>query len=385
MRRVACAAIALLSLTWADAVMARPLDCPLRDKPFSLNTPLIDVLLAPAATQAVDAAALKFLKRLPIFFKSTQAPTFAAIISLEEAGFFARASADELSAIGLALRQVAVTPEIKAARCARYDDERPVFAKGKGLPRLLLFEKITGFKDTPSVDAAHMAFLSMAQRRGWEIATRRGWEIATTDKGGAINSATLKQFDAIIWNNVSGDVLTLKQRRALQHYIKNGGGFVAVHGSAGDPHYFWDWYADELIGARFTGHPAAPQFQEGRLKVDDGQSAIVRGLPPEFVLRDEWYSFAKSPRQSGAHVLLTLDETSYKPIGMGRDIRMGADHPIAWTRCVGDGRSFYAAPGHLPEIYAEPHYVLLLEQAVLWAIGQGETSCKNGAEAKLKR
>lgn len=376
-RRAKSLAFAVAAALWSGAAAAKPLDCPLRDARFSIKTPFIDVLLAPAAKAAVEKTAPNFLPRLPAMFKVAQAPSFSAILSVEGAGFFARLSAEDLGKVDAALSDVAVTADDKKARCARYDDVRPIFEIGTRRPRVLLFEKINGFKDTPSVEAAHKAFSNIAQKNGWAL--------AATDKGGAINAATLKQFDAIIWNNVSGDVLTLKQRRALQEYIKAGGGFVAVHGSAGDPYYFWDWYADELIGARFIGHPIAPQFQEARLRVDDGKSALVRGLPAEFLLKDEWYSFQNSPRKTGAHILLTLDEASYKPIGMGRDIHMGEDHPIAWTRCIGDGRSFYSALGHRPEIYVEPIYETLLERAVSWAAGAGETQCRAGAEIPVAR
>jgi len=44
-------------------------------------------------------------------------------------------------------------------------------------------------------------------------------------------------------------------------------------------------------------------------------------------------------------VIATLDESSYKP-GVSpfvKDLHMGADHPVAWTRCVLNGRSFYSA------------------------------------------
>ena len=94
------------------------------------------------------------------------------------------------------------------ARCARYDNDRPALdlPKGKGV-RVLVFEKINGFKDEPSVNAAHAALEAMAARKGWAI--------AFTDKGGAFTPATLRRFDTVVWNNISGDVLTLSQRRAM--------------------------------------------------------------------------------------------------------------------------------------------------------------------------
>ncbi|MET0589261.1 MAG: ThuA domain-containing protein [Novosphingobium sp.] len=281
-------------------------------------------------------------------------------MSLKEASAFTGLKPDQVPALDAELRALPITEADKIARCARYDNDKPVFDLPKGKPRLLLFEKINGFKDEPSVNAAHAALLSMAERKGWAI--------ASTDKGGAINPNTLKQFDAVIWNNISGDVLTLSQRRALQDYLERGGGFVAVHGAAGDPAYFWDWYADTLIGARFAGHPMNPQFQDARIAVEDTSSPLAKSLPAEWTMNDEWYSFKTNPRAAGATVILTLDEATYKPDGMmGQNLRMGADHPLAWTNCIGKGRMFYSAIGHRPETYSQPQYVTLLENAVSWA------------------
>ena len=158
--------------------------------------------------------------------------------------------------------------------------------------------------------------------------------------------------------------------------MQRGGGFVAVHGSGGDPVYSWDWYRDTLIGARFAGHPLNPQFQDARIAVATSHPPAC-GLPGEWTMRDEWYSFKSNPRASGAQVVLTLDERTYKPDGWpGQQLRMGADHPLAWTKCIGPkgherGRMFYSAIGHRPETYSDPRYVSLLEAAVPWATQKG--------------
>lgn len=96
-------------------------------------------------------------------------------------------------------------------------------------------------------------------------------------------------------------------------------------------------------------------------------------------MNDEWYSFFSNPRATGSNILLTLDETTYSPKGAGTDISMG-DHPIAWTRCLGDGRAFYTAIGHRPETYADSNNARFLEQAIAWAAGQGRTRCHQGHE-----
>lgn len=335
-------------------------DCPLRDAPFSIDSPLIDVLLSPEARAVLHKATDGRIDKLPARFAGTEPPTFAAILSLKEASAFTGLKPDQVAALDAELRALPVTEADKTARCARYDNEKPAFNLPKGKPRLLLFEKFNGFKDEPSVNAAHAAFLAMAERKGWAV--------VSTDKGGAFNPETLSRFDAVIWNNISGDVLTMSQRKAFQDWLEKGGGFVGVHGTAGDPVYFWDWYADKLIGARFAGHSMNPQFQDARIAVENPSSPLAKSLPAEWTMNDEWYSFKTNPRAAGATVVLTLDEGSYKPDGMmGQNLRMGADHPLAWTNCIGKGRMFYSAIGHRPETYSQPQHVALLENAVEWA------------------
>ncbi|QGP80614.1 ThuA domain-containing protein [Sphingobium sp. CAP-1] len=345
----------LLALAPGLARATPVIDCPLRDAPFSTRSPIIDILLSPAAKALTDQSVPEIYRSLPPRFFSTQAPTFASILTLDALAQREHLPAERMVALDAGLRKLPVTAADRVARCARYDEGRPAFTLPQGKPRLLLFEKMTGFRDGPSVEAARAAFQAMAQRKGWAL--------VVTDKGGAINPATLRRFDAVVWNNVSGDVLTLKQRAALKSYVEGGGGFVAMHGSAGDPSTFWDWYVDSLIGARFAGHPMKPQFQDAKVVVEARDHPIAAGLPADWVMNDEWYSFRTNPRASGAHILATLDERSYAP---GAELTMG-DHPIAWTRCVGKGRMFYAAIGHRPQTYADPHYGTMLENAVAWA------------------
>jgi uncharacterized protein len=348
------------------------LDCPMRDAPFSVNAPLVDLLLSEPAKATVEKHLPGMMAKIPPFLSGTKAPTFSAILTLQSlAGMSVGAQSPDLAALDADLRAQPVTSEDKAKRCERYDDDRPSFNLPKGKLRVLLFEKMTGFRDTPSVLAAHAAFEAMAQRNGWAF--------AATEKGGAMHPSVLKHFDVVIWNNVSGDVLTLKQRAAFRGFVEGGGGFVGVHGSAGDPVYFWDWYPDTLIGARFIGHPSEPQFQDARINLEATPSAIGATLGSGWTMKDEWYSFAKSARVNGATVVATLDEKSYTPgpsrFG-GPPLEMGSDHPIAWTRCVAKGRAFYSAIGHRPETYSDSNYLVMLDQAIKWASRKQGKGCE---------
>jgi type 1 glutamine amidotransferase len=316
---------------------------------------MIDLMLEPAARAAVNAA----LPTLPEMFKITQVPSLSVIVSPR--GLLGASAAAEASALDATLSRIKRTPAAARAQCSRYDAKTVILAP-KSRPAILLFERITGFRDSPSVAAAHQAFIDMAARRHWDI--------VVTDAPGAMNPSTLKRFDAVVWNNVSGDVLTLSQRRALRHWVLNGGGFAGVHGTGGDPVYIWDWYPDRVIGARFIGHPHSPQFQTARIIKDPAGGAIVRGLPDSWTMNDEWYSFAQVPHGSRVRVVARLDEASYQP----GSLAMG-DHPIAWARCVGRGRSFYSAIGHRPEGYTEPNNVRLMEQGIEWSMGLSDARC----------
>jgi type 1 glutamine amidotransferase len=361
------ALLLLTSVLLCPVAAQAQIDCPLRDQPYSIDSPLIDVLLKPEAKALVAQQMPDMVGHLPPQMFGTTAPSFAAIMSLRTMAAWGQTPDATLKSLDASLKALPVTAADRQARCARYDEDRADIKMPPGKPRLLLFEKINGFRDAPSVEAASRALRDMAQKNGWAL--------VETDKGGAISPSVLKNIDAVIWNNVSGDVLTIKERNALRSYMEKGGGFVAFHGSGGDPVYFWDWYVDSLIGARFKNHPMNPQFQDARIHVEDDKSALSRDLAPGWTMNDEWYSFQNDPREGGAHVIATLDESSYSPKGMGgQDLHMG-DHPIAWTRCVGAGRSFYSAIGHRPETYTDPHYAQLLQHAIEWAATGGAPVC----------
>jgi type 1 glutamine amidotransferase len=191
------------------------------------------------------------------------------------------------------------------------------------------------------------------------------------------NKDQLANIDLVVWNNNSGDVLTLSQRKAFEDYINQGGGFLGIHGSGGDSMYTWDFYRDKLIGEQFIGHPGGElHFQFADVQVEESKNKVAANLDG-WNMKDEWYSFSASPRSHGVDVVLTLDEKSYQAVGYGGQVlAMGDDHPIAWSQCIGKGRSFYTAIGHRPEVYYVPENLTFLKQAMVWAAGQGENSCR---------
>lgn len=357
-----------LTASWTQAATTPVTDCPLRDKPFSVDSPLMDVLMSPAAKAVLDEAMPGMTAKMPPMMVGTKAPSLSAILSPRTMASMAQMPADKLEQMNQKLAKVPVTDADKVARCARYDNEVPTFELGTAETKVLVFRKINGFDHGPSVDAASNAVKALGEQLGWDV--------VITDKGGAFNPQTLAQFDLVVWNNNSGDVLTLSQRKAFEDYINKGGAYVGIHGAGGDFIYDWNWYADELLGARFIGHPSDPQFQNGKVVVEKHPDGIGEDVAPGWTMMEEWYSFQKSARANGATVVATLDEASYSPTGRGgQDLRMGEDHPIVWTRCVGKGRAFYTAIGHRPELYHLPENLTLLRDGLVWAAEKGQ--CKS--------
>ena len=236
-----------------------------------------------------------------------------------------------------------------------FDQTPPPLPRQWHHPAILIFSKTNGYRDPEQIEAANAALR--------KIVARHGWLPFVTENAAIFSPDLLRKFDVVVFNSTSGDIFTPAQRAAFQAWLEAGGGFVGLHGAGGDPHYDWQWYVTHVIGAQFTSHTHAPQFQQGRIVIEDRESPIMRGLSPSWQRTEEWYSFAASPRGRGTHILATLDEGSYDATPQ---LRMG-DHPLIWERCVGKGRVFYSALGHQASAYAEPAHLKMVDHAIQWS------------------
>ncbi len=248
-----------------------------------------------------------------------------------------------------------------------YETEAPALPADIARPAILVFSKTNAFRHEEAIPVANALFEQMAADNGWGY--------FQTENGAAFSPEILARFDAVVFNNVSGDVFTSDQRAAFQSFLEAGGGYVGIHAAGDNSHEAWGWYMTDIIGTLFTGHPMDPQFQQATVRIEDRTHPATDHLQPEWVRTDEWYSFDRSPRDvPGVNVLATLDERTYDPGSFfGTELAMGADHPIIWWRCAGKGRVLYSALGHTAESYAEAEYVALLQDAIGWSMKlQGE-------------
>lgn len=208
----------------------------------------------------------------------------------------------------------------------------PEFAKKK---KLLVFSKTAGFRHG-SIGVGKKAIIKLGEENKFDVDTTADASKFTPDN--------LKQYAAVLFLNTTGDVLNEEQQTAFEQYIKQGGGFMGIH-SATDCEYNWQWYGN-LVGAYFGGHPVP---QEAVLNITDAKHISTKHLPAQWKRKDEWYNYKWIA--PNLHVLITIDETSYKG---GKN---SPEHPMAWYHEVDKGRAFYTALGHTDESFSEPLYL----------------------------
>ena len=254
----------------------------------------------------------------------------------------------------------------RAFRPSTSYDTRPPEIPALSDPAVLVFSKTNGFRHAGAIPAGVAALEASAKRRGWSL--------FHTENGAVFDAGTLPRFRAVVWLNASGAPVNAFQREALRSWLESGGGFVGVHAALDDSHASWEWYVQNVIGARFIGH--AMGLLPATISVERPDHVACRNLDSNWSRVDEWYSFDRSVRgDPGVEVLASLDESTYEPrlklLWLDQDLAMG-DHPIIWTRNVGKGRAFLTAMGHSAESYREPQYRAVLEGALEWVINSGD-------------
>jgi type 1 glutamine amidotransferase len=94
--------------------------------------------------------------------------------------------------------------------------------------------------------------------------------------------------------------------------------------------------------------------------VADKTNIATKHLPEIWERKDEWYNFKNL--NPDVHVLLKIDETSYKG---GKN---GDNHPMAWYHDYDGGRAFYTELGHTDESFSEPAYLQHLLGGIKYAL-----------------
>lgn len=244
-----------------------------------------------------------------------------------------------------------------------YETEAPAIDFPTGKKAVLLFSKSTGFRHGESIEAGKLSFAKLSEENDWFL--------YSTEEGGVFNTDQLSKFDAVIFNNSTGRVLNDEQQKALEDYVDQGGTLVGIHGAGDDSHH-WDWYENNLLGSKFSHHPLDPQLQEVDLVLNAASDSLVsQGLPATWKHTDEWYVFFENPRAKDFNILYNFDGEKINPNGnvlwmKDKNFGMGKDHPVAWYRSTGKGKTFYTSIGHNATAWQQEPFVRMLENVVKW-------------------
>ncbi|MFG1602959.1 ThuA domain-containing protein [Actinoplanes sp. NPDC049265] len=220
---------------------------------------------------------------------------------------------------------------------------------------VLVFSKTAGFRHD-SIPAG----IQLVR----DLGAANSFTVTATEDAGAFTTANLANYEAVVFMSTTGDVLNASQQTAFESYIRGGGGYVGVHAAA-DTEYDWPFYG-ELVGAWFDSHPA---IQQATIRTQDRAHPATAQLPQAWNRTDEWYNYRTNPR-STAHVLSTLDESTYS------GGNMGGDHPITWCKTLSGGRSFYTGTGHTQESYADPTFRQQLLGGIRYAAKRVNADCR---------
>ncbi|HEY3705563.1 MAG TPA: ThuA domain-containing protein [Terracidiphilus sp.] len=212
----------------------------------------------------------------------------------------------------------------------------------------------------------HKPFVEAAKTWLAQEATTEGFTIDYIENTDAIDEAFLSRYQLFIQLNYPPYAWKPAAAQAFQRYIEEGrGGWIGFHHATllgeFDGYPMWPWFSTFMGGIRFTNY--IPGFASATVKVEEPTHAVMKGVPPQFPVKDEeWYTWDKSPR-GNVHVLASVDEHTYSP---NSGIKMG-DHPVVWSNEHVKARNVYIFMGHHPELFQNRSFTTMFHNAILWA------------------
>jgi type 1 glutamine amidotransferase len=239
-------------------------------------------------------------------------------------------------------------------------------AKPKKARKLLIYTKTNGFRHRAAIDIGPTSMKMLGEKTG-------AFTIVHTEDPSYFEPAKLKQFDAVLFLNTTGECLKASKKdkgdeealkKSLVEYVKNGGGIAGFH-SATDTYKKWKDYND-MMGGAFAGHPWGGGSRVW-VKIDDPNHALTPNFKgASFEIQDEIYQFREDTGlRTNQRILLSLDGSK---MDLKRGKRKNGDYPVAWVRSYGKGRCFYSSLGHNAHIYWDarilPFYLAGLQYAL---------------------
>lgn len=170
----------------------------------------------------------------------------------------------------------------------------------------------------------------------------------------------LTVYDLIVigWTQASTtEDLTEKAEGRLHEAVRSGTGLAGWHGMGAS--FRASLQFSLIAGASFLEHPGGEGVQVPyTIDIVDPDHPVTRGVE-SFAIASEQYYMHVDP---SVHVLATTTFTGEHFAWLD-----GVVMPAAYTHRWGDGRVFYATPGHYPPELMIPDAERLVRQGLQWA------------------
>jgi type 1 glutamine amidotransferase len=209
---------------------------------------------------------------------------------------------------------------------------------------------------------------------------------------------TLKQYDTIVFESTvghPGPLNPVTEQPNFEAYMRQGGGYVGIHGAADSFEAgTWPWYGN-LVGGFFTNHPGG---QNGfgqcgscihvEVVTEDDNHPATQHLPERWMTVDELYNFDRHMR-ADVHTLLSLNEATYqRSLNSGNAATnpltlMGGDHPIAWCQNWGGGKAFSQILGHFRTQYYNDSFMQIILGGIETTADRKDANCSSYRETGL--
>ena len=244
------------------------------------------------------------------------------------------------------------------------------FAKPRKPRKLLIFDFNVNYGGHRSAKTANVAFTLMGQRTG-------AFETVVSNDPAVFAPASLKQFDAVFFNNNVGNLFEdAALRQSLVEFVYGGGGLMGVHGTSVAfmkwPGAIEDWPEfGIMLGARGANHRASDEHVF--IKLDDPTHPVNQVFAGQgFDYRDEFFRVHEPYSRNRVRVLLSIDTTKTdmnQGPAYGKLERPDNDYALAWVRQYGRGRVFYCGFAHNPSIFWDPKMLQFYLAATQFALG----------------
>lgn len=260
--------------------------------------------------------------------------------------------------------------------------------KPKTRRNLLVFGLNIDYDGHRSAVCADFAFRQMGLRT-------RAFNAFSSSDPTVFDAETLSRFDAVVFNNTTGNLFQNPEfRRNLEEFVKNGGGLLGIHAATeafvrygaedenavgGD-----DWPVfGEMIGARGMKHRETDE--EVFLRVEEPEHPLMQFFPREgFPYKGEILRFGPPYSREKLRVLLSLDNVRSnlrrEPFGELKE-RDDEDYALVWVKTYGKGRCCYCALGHNPRDFWDPMMLRFYLAAAQFVLGDLDGSVDPASKA----